>query len=259
MHPVLFKVPFLGPVYTYGALVALAFVTGIAWVRHESKRVGQNPGRATDLAFYIILAAILGSRVLYVLFSAWDQFVKNPLMFFYFRDGGLVFYGGLLAALAVAVWYFRKYKLPVLAYCDTFAPAIAIGHAIGRLGCFMAGCCFGRPVGHAAWYALIFPGREHGFAPPGVALYPTQLIESGGEFIIFWVLFALRKFKRFDGQLIATYLILYGVLRFLDEFLRGDMDRGFVVPGMISASQLISIIMVVFGALLYVLKYRRAS
>lgn len=238
--------------YTYGVLVATAFIVGIAWINHESKRVGLSPARATDLAFYIILSAIIGSRILYVILTEWDRFVQNPLVFFKIWEGGLVFYGGLIAALIVSVWYFRKYKLPVLAYCDVFAPGIALGHSIGRIGCFMAGCCFGKPVGHAAWYAVTFPVRSHSFAPPEVALYPTQLMESGCEFIIFWCLFALSRVKKFEGQLIATYLILYGIARFFIEFLRGDMDRGFVIPDVLSVSQLISIIMIVGGFIFYV-------
>ncbi len=261
MHPVLFEIPLLGgiPVYTYGALVALGFIVGIGWVRYECRRVGLDASKAVDLAFYIILAAIIGSRILYIVLTEWQRFLDNPLVFFKIWEGGLVFYGGLIAALAVSVWYFIRYKMPVLPYCDAFAPAIALGHSIGRIGCFMAGCCFGRPVGHDAWYAVVFPAHAHSFAPPGEPLYPTQLMESAGEFVIFWALFVLRRYKRFDGQLIATYLILYGMVRFVIEFMRGDMDRGFVIPNIISVSQLISIIMIAVGFILYLRYVMRPS
>lgn len=254
MHPILFKIPLFGgvPVYTYGALVALAFVAGIFWVGRECRRTGLDARRATDLAFYVILAGIIGSRILYVALVEWERFLTDPLMFFRIWEGGLVFYGGLIGAVAVAVFYFARYRLPVLAYCDVFAPAIALGHAIGRLGCFMAGCCYGRPVGHDAWYALVFPSHTRSFAPPDVPLYPTQLMESAGEFAIFTILFVLSRHRRFEGQIIATYLICYGALRFVIEFFRGDVDRGFVVPGVLSVSQLISFVMIALSALLYI-------
>lgn len=254
MYPILFRIPILGgiSVYTYGVLVATAFVVGIAWVNYEAKRVGQSSSKATDLVFYIILSAIIGSRILYIILTDWQRFLDSPFIFFKIWEGGLVFYGGLIAALLVSIWYFRKYKLPILPYCDTFAPGIAIGHSVGRLGCLMAGCCFGKPAAIGAWYAITFSGHEHSFAPSGVPLYPTQLMESMGEFLIFWALFFLRYKKRFHGQIIGTYLILYGILRFTIEFFRGDMDRGFVVSDIISVSQLVSIIMIAVGGSLYV-------
>lgn len=255
MYPILFEIPLFGgiPVYTYGVLVACAFVVGIAWVSYEARRVGQNPGRATDLVFYIILAGIIGSRIVYVLITERQRFFDNPLVFFRIWEGGLVWYGGLNAAILVAVWYFRKYKLPVMIYLDIFAPAVSLGHAIGRIGCLMAGCCFGKPAAVGAWYAITFSGQPHSFAPAGIPLYPTQIMESAGELIIFTSLFFLRYKKRFNGQIIGTYLILYGILRFFIEFVRGDMDRGFVISDVLSVSQLVSIAMVAIGIILYVL------
>lgn len=261
MYPILFKIPFFGgiPVYTYGMLVALAFVVGIVWVTYESKRLGQDVGKATDLLFYLILAGIIGSRIVYVIVSERERFFENPLIFFKIWEGGLVFYGGLLAAAAVGVWYFRRHRLPVLLYCDIFAPAIALGHSIGRMGCLMAGCCYGKQAALGAWYAITFPMKEHTFAPTGIPLYPTQIMESAGEFLIFLTLFFLRWKKRFVGQMIATYLILYGVLRFVVEFFRGDMDRGFIISQIISVSQAISVLMVAFGIFLYAKYMHRAK
>lgn len=254
MHPVLFKLPFFGgiPVYAYGVLVACAFLMAIFWVGYDAKRSGLDAKRATDLVFYIILTGILGSRIAYIVLTVWDNFVANPIIFFKLWEGGLVWYGGLVAAFIVAVFYVRHYKLPVLAYIDCFAPAVALGHAIGRLGCVMAGCCFGKPIGHDAWYAMIFPADVGSFAPPGVALYPTQLMEAGAELVTFAILLVVRHYKKFSGQVVATYLILYGVARFVIEFFRGDMDRGFVIPDVISVSQLVSIFMIVAGCFFYI-------
>jgi phosphatidylglycerol:prolipoprotein diacylglycerol transferase len=260
MYPILFKIPLFGgvPVYTYGMMVALAFVVGIVWVNYESKRLGQDAGKATDLVFYIILSAIIGSRIVYIITTERERFLENPLMFFKIWEGGLVFYGGLIAAAAVGIWFVRRHKLPILLYCDIFAPAIALGHSIGRLGCLMAGCCYGKQVAAGAWYAITFPLREHTFAPVGIPLYPTQIMESAAEFLIFLVLFFLRKRKKFTGQLIATYLILYGVFRFGIEFIRGDMDRGFVIPDILSVSQAVSIVMIAIGIFLYA-RYLRGA
>jgi phosphatidylglycerol:prolipoprotein diacylglycerol transferase len=261
MHPVLFKLPFFGgiPVYSYGVLVAIAFLVAIFWVGYDAKRSGLDAKRATDLVFYIILAGILGSRILYIVITEWEPFLKNPIIFFKMWEGGLVWYGGLIAALIVAVIYVRHYRLPVLPYLDCFAPAVALGHAIGRLGCTMAGCCFGKPIGHDAWYAMIFPADVGSFAPPGVALYPTQLMEATAELITFCLLLVVRHYKKFNGQVIASYLILYGVARFVIEFFRGDMDRGFVIPDLISVSQLVSIVMILLGMAMYVKLFKRST
>ena len=251
MHPVLFYIPIIHwPVNSYGLLVALGFLSGMWWVGREAKRVGENPERATDLAFYIVVAAIVGSRLLHVLVEAWDEFAANPLYFFQIWRGGLVFYGGLIASLVVGIWYFRKYRLNGWIYSDIFAPAISLGHAIGRLGCFMAGCCYGRESSPDAWYSIIFPHSAREIAPAGVPLYPTQLMESAGEFVIFLLLFSFRKHKRFNGQIIAMYFILYSILRTAIEFFRGDVDRGYA--GMLSTSQWISVALIMVGIVVWI-------
>lgn len=259
MYPVLFKIPLLGgiTIYSYGVMVALAFVVAILWVSRESRRLGQSPARAMDLVFYIILASIIGSRVLHVVISERARFFDNPLMLFQIWRGGLVFYGGLIAALLVAGWYIRRHRMPLLITLDIFAPAIAIGHAIGRVGCFLAGCCFGRPAASDAWYAITFPADPHTFAPVGVALYPTQLMEVAGELIIFSILVVLRHVKRFNGQIMATYFMLYAVLRAFNEYFRGDAERGFVIEPWLSTSQFVSLFIFAAGALMYVVLWRK--
>jgi phosphatidylglycerol---prolipoprotein diacylglyceryl transferase len=259
MYPVLFKIPLFGgiTIYSYGLMVAVAFIAALVWVSCESRRVGQDPARTTDLAFYVILSAIVGSRILHVLVSEWDRFLSNPLMIVKIWEGGLVFYGGLIAALLVSAWYIRRHRMPVWITCDIFAPAIALGHAIGRVGCFLAGCCYGREVGSAAWYAITFPANVHSFAPQGMPLFPTQLMEASGEFVIFVVLFALRYVKRFDGQILATYLMLYAVLRSAVEVFRGDIERGFIIEPWLSTSQFISIFVFAAGLALYLLLWPR--
>ncbi len=263
MYPVLLRIPFFGgstiTIYTYGFMVALAFLVGMFWISHESKRVGQSPARAMDLAFYVIVAAIVGSRILHIAVSERERFLSNPLIIFRIWEGGLVFYGGLIGALLVSVWYMRRHKLPLWIYCDIFAPAIALGHVFGRLGCFMAGCCFGRLVGHPAWYATTFPANPSSFAPTGLPLYPTQLMEAAGELVVFFILFFMRKKKSFDGQLIATYLILYAILRAAVEYFRGDTERGFLIEPWLSTSTFISLLMFLAGAAIYVVMLKRKN
>jgi len=259
MYPVLFHIPLFGTtitVYTYGFLVAVAFLAGMMWVSYESKRVGQDPAKAMDLAFYIIVAAILGSRILHVLVSEREQFFENPLILFKIWEGGLVFYGGLLASILTAIWYIRRHKLSFWIISDIFSPAIALGHVFGRLGCLMAGCCFGRTAPQA-WYSITFPDNAHSFAPTGVPLYPTQLMETGGELLIFFFLLFVRKKKRFDGQVFASYIIVYSILRSFVEYFRGDIVRGFIIEPWFSTSQFISIIMFVTGIVIYLKKYHR--
>ena len=259
MYPILFKIPLFGglTINTYGVMAALGFVCGIVWVSYESKRLGQNTAKMLDLIFYILVSAIVGSRIFHVFISQRTEFMENPLILFQVWRGGLVFYGGLIAALAVSVWFIRKHKLNTLIIVDIFAPSIAIGHAVGRLGCLTAGCCHGRPVGHHAWYGIIFPNNPNSFAPAGVELFPTQLMESAGELTIFAILFFLRYVKRFNGQLMATYLMLYACLRYFNEFFRGDFERGFIIPNWLSTSQFISLIIFAIGAFMYIKLWNR--
>ncbi len=259
MHPILFRIPIFGGVtiYTYGFMVALAVLVALLWIGRESKLQGLNPARAMDLSFYIIVFAILGSRLLHILISERSRFLENPLIFFKIWEGGLVFYGGLIAAIITTYVYMKRHQLFFWSYADVYAPAISLGHAIGRIGCLMAGCCYGRAVGHEAWYTIIFPVQSHGFAPTGIALYPTQLMETVGELLIFSLLLVVRSKKRFEGQLLATYLIAYAILRAFVEYFRGDLVRGFVIDPWLSTSQFISVIMLVVGLVIYVKRWNK--
>lgn len=256
MHPELITFPLFGGVtiHTYGALVALAFLVGLLWVKREAALHGQDPALALDLVFYIIIAALIASRILGIITDPADRarIAADPISILKIWQGGLVFYGGFIGAILISLWFFRKHKLPALIYFDIFAPGLPLGHAIGRLGCFMAGCCYGKVAHGNPWYAVIFPDISTSSAPGGIPLYPTQLMESSGEFFIFLLLLVVRKYKRFDGQLVATYLILYSILRAIIELFRGDVIRGFVIDPWLSTSQFISIMMFIIGATFYV-------
>ncbi len=248
MHPILFEIPriefgswIIGPIpiRLYGLMIGIGFLLGISLAARRAKQERIDPDRILDLGVYLLLAAIVGSRALYVL-TAWQEFTRNPLDVFAIWKGGLVFYGGVLAAVPVGIWYVRKHALPVWQTADIMAPSIALSHAFGRLGCFFAGCCYG--VQCSGPLCITF-NDVHSLAPRGVPLFPTQLTESAGEFLIFVLLLVLRRSKKFDGQIFWLYLVLYAVLRFTIEFFRGDAVRGVYFGGAISTSQIIAIVM----------------
>lgn len=238
MHPILIK---FGPVtiHTYGFFVAFGFLLGLLLAIKEAKRQGISENKIIDLGFYILLASILGSRLFFIMLNA-SYYSKNPLDILKIWEGGLVFYGGVLFAIPTVIWYVKKNNLGIWSTADLFAPSIAIGHALGRLGCFSAGCCYGKTAESLPW-GVIFTDPNC-LAPTNIALHPTQLYESGGEFINFLILLLLKKHKSFNGQLFMTYLLLYSILRFTVEFFRGDVERGFIL-GNLSIAQGISVVM----------------
>ncbi|HEX9020338.1 MAG TPA: prolipoprotein diacylglyceryl transferase [Nitrospirota bacterium] len=246
MHPILFEIPRIEfgdwvigpiPIRMYGLMIGIGFLLGIYLASHRAKKEGLDPDRILDMGVYLLLAAIIGSRVLYVLTSL-PEFAGNPFGVFAIWKGGLVFYGGLLAAAPTGVWYMRRHAIPVWKTADIMAPSIALGHAFGRLGCFFAGCCYGASCSRSVGVTFTDP---HSLAPLGVPLYPTQLMESGGEFLLFGALLMFHKYKKYDGQLFWLYVLFYAVLRFIIEFFRGDAARGVYFGNAVSTSQIIAL------------------
>jgi phosphatidylglycerol:prolipoprotein diacylglycerol transferase len=240
---------------TYGLLVATGVLLGL-WISvRNSEKQGINPEHAWNLGIYVVLAGIIGSKVLYII-NEWHTLghISEIFSFSTLQAGG-VFSGGLLAGLAVAVWYIRKHNIPALAACDAFSPGLALGHAIGRLGCFAAGCCFGKETHH--FWGVTFKDQlasSISGTPLGISLQPTQLFEAAVELANFFVLTWMLKRKKFDGQVFSAFLILYGTARFFLEFLRGDPGRGEIIPGVLSGTQLISIFLVLGGGIIWWLK-----
>jgi phosphatidylglycerol:prolipoprotein diacylglycerol transferase len=203
-----------------------------------------------DLTFYLIVAAIVGSRLLYMIVE-YERFLAHPLDAFKIWEGGLVFYGGLLACIAVSWWYTHLVGWKLRGTADLFMPGVALGHSIGRLGCLMAGCCYGKPVSGDPWWAITFPHQQTTLAPGGIPLIPTQPIESLVEISIFLILIIVRRHKKFEGQVFLTYLIIYAIVRSVLEIFRGDTVRGFVIPDILSTSQLISLLVVLASIVYY--------
>ncbi len=237
MYPVLFHIGSF-KLHTYGLFIALGFLMGIILAFREAKRVGEEPERILDLSFYVIIAAIVGSRLLYIIIY-YKYFMENPLEMIKIWSGGLVYYGGFIPALLVGMWYMNKNRMPVWKTVDIMAPSLAIGQAIGRLGCFCAGCCYGKET--TLPWAVTFTNPES-LANLNTPLHPTQLYSSVNAFLIFLILMAAKRFKKFDGFLVCLYMLLYSITRSIIEIFRGD-DRGFVIEGMLSVSQFIGIIL----------------
>jgi phosphatidylglycerol:prolipoprotein diacylglycerol transferase len=259
MHPRLLTVPAFelfgrstGPftLHTYGVLLAIAFLAGLWVASRQAKRAGLDANRITDMAVWVLIAGLLGAKVLLVAVD-WSYFGRNPRdVLSVFQSGG-VFYGGLIAGILVAWWYARRYKLPGWQTADVLAPGVVLGQAIGRLGCFSAGCCWGKPtqLPWAVTFTDVYAARQVG-TPMDTALHPSQLYESLAAFLIFLFLLWLAPRKRFHGQVTLVYVALYSAARFGLEFLRGDPDRGSWLRGTVSTSQIIAVVLLLGVALI---------
>lgn len=237
MHPVLFRFGDI-TLYTYGMFVGLGFISALWFATRSASRYGIDPPVISDIFLVIIVSSILGARLLYVVQNA-SAYRDDPLSVFKFWNGGLVFYGGFIGALIATVLYCRIKKLAVWLTADLLAPAIALGHAVGRVGCFFAGCCYGKEC-HLPW-AVIFHDPES-LAPTGIELHPTQLYSVITNVMLFLFLLWLRKRSRFDGMVFWVYILCYGLLRSFVEFFRGDL-RGTFLMDTLSFSQGVGILM----------------
>ena len=266
MHPRLLTIPAfdlagrtLGPftLHTYGVLLAVAFLAGLWVASRQAKRAGLDASKITDMAVWVLIAGLVGAKALLVGVE-WSYFSRNPKdVFSIFQSGG-VFYGGLIGGILVAALLVRRYRLPGWATADVLAPGVAIGQAIGRLGCFSAGCCWGRAtsVPWAVTFTDVYAARQVG-TPIDTALHPSQLYESFVVFLVFLFLLWLAPRKRFHGAVTLAYVALYSVARFVLEFWRGDAERGTWFGHTISTSQLIAIALLLGAAV--ALPYVRRS
>jgi phosphatidylglycerol:prolipoprotein diacylglycerol transferase len=246
MHPKLISI---GSFYipTYGVLVALGFLCGLMITMRLAHRVGLSAEKITNLAVYCAIAGIAGAKLFMFLFDL-GYYIQNPGQIFTMEtlQAAGVFHGGFIVALLVAIFYMRSQKLPAWGTMDVFAPGIVIGQAIGRIGCFMAGCCWGKEC-HLPW-AVEFHSNFAAPVPLNTPLHPAQLYESGADFLIFGILY--RQFKRQHkaGDIIALYLILYSTARFIIEFFR-EHEQALVGP--FSLTQWIALALLVVGIAMF--------
>lgn len=241
MHPILFEIG-NWPVYSYGVLLAAAYLAALQLAVVRARHRGIDGTKIMDLGIYLIIAALIGAKLMLIAVD-FRYFAEHPREILSIVRAGGVFYGGLIAALAVAFWLVRRYGLSIWTTADLFAPGIALGHVIGRFGCLMAGCCYGRPtsVPWAITFTNVAAAANVG-TPLGVPLHPTQLYDAGAELVILAVLlFTERKGRTFAGRTFWLYVLLYAISRFIIEFYRGD-DRGVILG--VSTSQFVSIVAV---------------
>jgi len=279
MFPELFKIPGIDfTVNTYGALLALAFLAGLFVMARQAEADKLDKNRMYDLGLWVLVASLIGSKLLMIV-TDWNEYQGDWRQFFsldFLRSGG-VFYGGFIGAVIASVIMMRIYKLPWWRTADAFAPGIAIGQAIGRLGCFSAGCCWGKPT--TAFCGVHFSDKGHeitnvptivahlpaaiqqqwaeklgGLTAP-IHLHPVQLYEVGATLLIFVILLVMARKRRFHGQIVLAYALLYAVARFTIEFWRDD-PRGALLG--LSTSQLIALLIFIGGVIALIYRSRAA-
>ena len=252
MYPILIEFGFF-KIFTYGLLVATGFLVAILLASSRAEKEGLDSQKVLDLCFYVMVSALLGARLLYVIVE-YRYFLDSPLEIFKFWKGGLVFYGGLILGVLISLWYLKRNQMPMWKTADLLAPSIALGQSIGRWGCFFAGCCYGKKT-DVAWGITFTDPRS--LAPFGISLHPTQVYLSLNAVFIFIFLMWLGKRKVFDGQILWSYGILYSIGRFLIEYFRGD-DRGFPVEQVLSTSQFVGVFIFSFSVFMLLTLYRKS-
>lgn len=259
MYPRLITTPFY-TLHTFGVLLAAAYLTALWWLVRTGRREGYHPDTLTSLGFWAIVGAIIGAKALMVVRNL-SEYIAHPGELFSasFLTSAGDFYGGFIGGVAGALLFFALNRsLSFWPLADLCAPAIAVGQGIGRIGCLMAGDDYGSPT-NLPW-AVTFTDPDAaaiGGAPLNVPLHPVQLYESLFCFALFAFLVRLARRKTFDGQILIAYSIVYAVGRFLIEYVRGDIDRGFVFGTLFSTSQFIAI--VIFVLAIVTLPLRRGA
>lgn len=266
-------------VYSYGLMVAIAFIVGISIGARRARTLGEDPQNILDLCLWVMIFSLVGARLCYVIINI-DYYSRYPLEIIMVNRGGLVFYGGIIGAIIASFLFIKIKKLNMGTYFDILSPSLAIGHALGRIGCFLNGCCYGRVIhshplrfigvqfprvvetvhnaqgeavsqiiGAPAYLAHLNNGIITDTAQTCLPVYPTQLISSVGNLIIFFILTYLFSKRSFKGQIWWSYVMIYAVFRFLIEFLRGDNPP--VPPFGFTFSQTLAIGLFIVGIIMY--------
>lgn len=243
MHPVLFEIGSF-TIYTYGFLIAVGCIAAFLYMWRSSKMTFDQ---ANNLFILLIIAGIVGGK-LFMIFEDPGSYLRNPGRLI--STSGFVFYGSLLLCIPTMLIFFRRNKLPTLGMLDIMAIVTCIVHGFGRLGCFMAGCCYGLPTD--SFLAVVFTDPVCQAQPLNTPLHPTQLYEATFIFLLMTGLLFLKRRKNFDGQVFLVYLIVYACGRSVIEMFRGDIARGFVIKDILSNSQLISLLIVGVAIYFYV-------
>jgi len=261
MYPELFRIGSF-PINTYGVFLSLAFLCALLITVRLAARDGLPREKIYDLSLWMLLASLIGSKIL--MFFVEPEYQENPLQLLsldFLRSGG-VFYGGLLGAILAGYFLMRRYSLPWWKTADACAPGIAIGNFFGRQGCFAAGCCWGNPTSLPWGVKFTELGHQITGVPTDVHLHPTQLYESLSMLIVFLFLLWLHKHRRFSGQVILLYALIYSVIRFMIEFVRDNKRSelmGLTSLTGLSTSQLISLLIGITALVLLVIRWHKSS
>lgn len=297
MLPELFRIPFLNlPVHTYGALYVTGLLVGMFVAFRQAKLADKYHNDILDFGFWALVGALVGARVLFIIVDARYYFVENPFTeipgtglsiptVFALWKGGFVFWGGAVGGVIALVLFCKKRIIPVGELADLCAPGLALGHAVGRLGCVAGGCCFGYATYHVDQTGLVIADTPLALAfPEGsiaygsllseakgevleimqrlgttVPLFPVQILESVGNIVIFFILMFMIPVKRSHGQLALIYFILYSIMRSIAETFRGDSARGFVIDNLLSTSQFISLVMSIAALVMIIMLSKRSK
>jgi len=241
------------PIRSYGFMLAIGFLLAIHLAQKEAKKFQVDPKTIADIFPWIIISAAIGARLFHILVERPSYFIDHPLDMFKFWEGGVTFYGGFFGAILASWYYCKKNKLSLLRLFDFLITYVALGQVFGRIGCFLAGCCHGLPT-EMPW-GIAVTHMESVTRPLGIALHPTQLYQSLWNLLTFIILFYKAKNKKFIGENILIYGIVYSVGRSIVEIFRGDSVRGFLIENYISTSQAISIILIVVCSFILIKKY----
>lgn len=276
MHPILLNLPFINqPVHTYGALIVIGFLLALNVSKWTSQRLGFHEQDVMDFGFWALIGGLIGARAVFIAVNWQDYFIHKPWTEIQalglqipsalaFWQGGLVYWGGFLGGFVACIFFTRARNLPQLQFFDIMVIGVPLAQVFGRFGCIAAGCCYGEamhsetalglkfPPGSAAYDTLIHSTPEpvkafmleHAHTWP---LFPSQLLESTGALLIFAILVFSSSRKYFHGQLLLTYAVLYSVMRSCLEMFRGDTERGYIIDGILSTSQFISLCVVILA------------
>ncbi|HEY2328209.1 MAG TPA: prolipoprotein diacylglyceryl transferase [Verrucomicrobiae bacterium] len=254
MHPIAFYLGSL-PVRWYGVMMALAFIAGLWTATRRARLVNVSGDIIADVTLWLMLGSIAGARFVYVTTYWKQEFAGGPFSeVFMIQHGGLVYYGGLIGAAISGIGYLAWKKLPVWKITDILAPSIALGSVFGRIGCLLNGCCYGRAC-DLPW-AIHFPADHE---THGAAVHPTEIYDALLNLILYIFLAWLFRRKKFDGQIFATYLIIYAIFRSIAEYFRGDYPPDHVHAGIFTSAQLLSLPMLAVGITLYFWRRQNAQ
>ena len=266
MHPIFFEIPipdFLQgilpesiTIYSYGFFIACGAVAGFIYTAYQAKKQFDVKTETIQaLIVLILIAAVIGGKF-FIIFENPKLYFEDPGLLLSDFSNGFVFYGSLLFAIPTMLIFFKKNNLPILPMLDIMAVTTCLVHSFGRIGCFMAGCCYGIP--HDGLLAVTFTHPNSVADPMHTPLHPTQLYSSMAILSILAIILYIGRRKQFDGQLFMLYLMLYAIARSILEIFRGDLERGFLIENVLSNSQFISILVFIAGLIVYLILRKKS-